>query len=116
MPLYCVTVRNICNERICLHCSFFTILISYLSHEEISVIQYSNSYLFFILKNDCSLPFSIYQVAVEIIGLVGYQRLSMQIIGALKSPINKKKPPMSWLDIKGLILELRSELGLMLPV
>ena len=40
----------------------------------------------------------------------------MQIIGALKSPINKKKLPMSWLDIKTLILELRSELGLMLLV
>jgi hypothetical protein len=52
------------------------------------------------------------QDAVEIIGLVGYQRLSMQIIGALKSPINKKKLPMPWVDIKTLILELRSELGL----
>ena len=52
------------------------------------------------------------QIAIEIIGLVGYQRLAMQIIGALKSPINKKKVPMTWIEIKALVIELRSELGL----
>eukprot|EP00596_Hydrurales_sp_CCMP1899_P000560 CAMPEP_0119046772 /NCGR_PEP_ID=MMETSP1177-20130426/48903_1 /TAXON_ID=2985 /ORGANISM="Ochromonas sp, Strain CCMP1899" /LENGTH=558 /DNA_ID=CAMNT_0007020425 /DNA_START=52 /DNA_END=1725 /DNA_ORIENTATION=+ len=36
------------------------------------------------------------EAAIEIIGLVGYQRLAMQIIGALNSPINKKKTPLSW--------------------
>ena len=116
MLLYCATVRSICNRRICFHCSFFIALISHHSHEEISDIQYSYSYLFFILKTTVLCLFFIYQVAVEIIGLVGHQRLSMQIIGALKSPINKKKLPMSWFDIKTLILELRSELGLMLLV
>lgn len=44
--------------------------------------------------------------------LIGYQRLAMQIIGALKSPINKKKTPMTWNEIKILIIEIRLELGL----
>jgi small GTP-binding protein len=52
------------------------------------------------------------EAAIEVIRLVGYQRLAMQIIGALKSPISKKKIPMSWLEIKTLIDELRNELGL----
>jgi hypothetical protein len=36
----------------------------------------------------------------------------MPIIGALKAPISKKKVPMSWIEIKSLIGELRTELGL----
>jgi small GTP-binding protein len=51
-------------------------------------------------------------VARELSGLVGYQRLALQIIGALKSPISKKKTPMSWLEIKEIVMELRVELGL----
>jgi small GTP-binding protein len=51
-------------------------------------------------------------IALEIIALVGYQRLAMQIIGALKSPISKKKVPMSWDEIRTLISDLRAELGL----
>ena len=44
--------------------------------------------------------------------LVGFQRLAMQIIGALKSPINKKKTPMEWNEINEILYELRLELGL----
>ena len=36
----------------------------------------------------------------------------MQIIGALKSPINKKKTPMEWNEITEILYELRLELGL----
>ena len=50
--------------------------------------------------------------AIEIIAMVGYQRLGMQIVGALKSPINKKKVPMSWEEIRAMIVEIRLELGL----
>ena len=50
--------------------------------------------------------------AVEIIAMVGYQRLAMQIVGALKAPINKKKTPMGWDEIREMIVELRIELGL----
>ena len=49
---------------------------------------------------------------MEIVALVGYQRLAMQIIGALKAPINKKKEPMGWNEIKILLVELWLELGL----
>ena len=51
-------------------------------------------------------------MAVEVVRLIGYQRLAMQIIGTLKVPINKKKVSMSWPEIKDLIIELRAELGL----
>jgi len=44
--------------------------------------------------------------------LVGFQRLALQMIGALNSPISKKKTPMSWEEIKHMIVELRGELGL----
>ena len=54
--------------------------------------------------------------AIEVLRLINYQRLSIQIIGALNSPISKKKLPMSWLEIKNLIIELRTELGLPLEV
>lgn len=51
-------------------------------------------------------------IAKELSGLVGYQRLALQIIGALKAPISKKKTPMSWEEIKEIVMELRIELGL----
>ena len=51
-------------------------------------------------------------VAVETARLVGYQRLALQIIGALKAPISKKKEPLSWDEISALVAELRVELGL----
>ena len=50
--------------------------------------------------------------AIVIANLVGYQRLALQIIGALFSPINKKKIPMSWPEIKEMVVELRADLGL----
>jgi len=43
---------------------------------------------------------------------VGYQRLALQMIGALNCPISKKKTLMSWEEIKHMIVELREELGL----
>ena len=51
-------------------------------------------------------------IAVSIAALAGYQRLALQIIGALKAPINKKKVAMSWEEIHALIVELRKELEL----
>lgn len=50
--------------------------------------------------------------AIEIVAMVGYQRLAMQIVGALKAPINKKKVAMEWHEIREMIAELRLELGL----
>jgi small GTP-binding protein len=43
---------------------------------------------------------------------VGYQRLALQIVGALKAPISKKKTPMSWENIILLVNDIRQELGL----
>jgi len=51
-------------------------------------------------------------IAKQIAALVGYQRLALQIIGALKAPISKKKTPMSWEEILSLVEELRQELQL----
>jgi ADP-ribosylation factor-like protein 13B len=51
-------------------------------------------------------------IACEVAGLIGYQRLALQMIGAMNVPINKKKVPMSWPEIKRLVLELRAELGI----
>lgn len=50
--------------------------------------------------------------AIEIAHLIGFQRLALQICGALFAPISKKKTPMSWAEIKELVVELRAELGL----
>jgi ADP-ribosylation factor-like protein 13B len=50
--------------------------------------------------------------AIEVVDLLGYQRLAMQMVGALHAPISKKKTPMSWADIKGMVVGLRRELGL----
>jgi ADP-ribosylation factor-like protein 13B len=51
--------------------------------------------------------------ALEICAMVGYQRLALQIVGGLHVPISKKKEPMSWQAIHDLIVEIRTELGLM---
>lgn len=51
-------------------------------------------------------------VAVQVAKLTGFSRLALQIVGALKAPISKKKTPMSWMDILTLVLELRAELKL----
>jgi hypothetical protein len=55
---------------------------------------------------------NLQDIAVDIAQLVGYQRLALQIIGALKAPISKKKVPMDWNSILTLVKELRVELGL----
>ena len=55
---------------------------------------------------------AIDQDAVIVAELVGYQRLALQIVGALYSPINKKKTPMAWSEIKEMVLEIRADLGL----
>ena len=38
--------------------------------------------------------------------------MAMQIVGALYTPISKKKTPMTWEEIRNLIEGLRAELGL----
>mmetsp|Transcript_9123 Transcript_9123/g.13736 ORF Transcript_9123/g.13736 Transcript_9123/m.13736 type:complete len:517 (+) Transcript_9123:96-1646(+) len=50
--------------------------------------------------------------ALEVAAMIGYQRLALQMVGALKAPISKKKTPMSWTDIRKIVKELRQELGL----
>ena len=50
--------------------------------------------------------------AVEVAELAGFQRLAIQMIGALNSPISKKKVPMSWFEIRSMLIEIRDELGL----
>ena len=52
------------------------------------------------------------ETAKQIATLIGYQRLALQLVGALKAPISKKKVAMSWEEIRDLVLELRSEIGL----
>jgi len=51
-------------------------------------------------------------LALKIAAAVGYQRLALQIIGAMKAPINKKKIAMTWEQIDKVVMALRSELGL----
>lgn len=51
--------------------------------------------------------------ALEICAMVGYQRLALQIVGSLKVPISKKKDPMSWEEIHALVVDIRTEVGLM---
>jgi small GTP-binding protein len=55
-------------------------------------------------------PTTVSSVAVKIAAMCGYQRLALQIVGALKSPISKKKVPMNWNEIFEVIQELRKEL------
>ena len=50
--------------------------------------------------------------AVTVAKFVGYQRLALQIVGALKAPINKKKVPLTWPAILDIVVELRNDLGL----
>lgn len=50
--------------------------------------------------------------AVECAELCGFQRLALQMIGALNAPISKKKTPMPWPEVKSLILGIREELGI----
>ena len=52
------------------------------------------------------------QIGRDIAAGVGYQRLALQLLGALKAPIKKGKEPMSWEEIHTLVMDLRSELGL----
>jgi hypothetical protein len=56
---------------------------------------------------------SLEPIAVGLCELCGLQRLALQIIGGLFCPVNKKKVPMSWIDIRALILDIRLELGLL---
>jgi small GTP-binding protein len=60
------------------------------------------------LAHETDLP----TIACNIAAKVGYQKLALQMIGALHAPISKKKQSMSWEDINILIDSLRSELGL----
>jgi small GTP-binding protein len=55
---------------------------------------------------------SLPPIALEVAALIGYQRLALQMVGALKAPISKKKTPMGWDEIKALVVGIRSELGL----
>lgn len=55
------------------------------------------------------------RLALEVAAMCGYQRLALQIVGSLKVPINKKKEAMSWEEIHSLIVDIRVELGLMMP-
>ncbi len=57
-------------------------------------------------------PAAMSSIGIKIAAMVGYQRLALQIVGALKSPISKKKVPMSWEEIFQVISELREELKL----
>lgn len=51
-------------------------------------------------------------IAREVANLIGNQRLALQMVGAMNVPISKKKAPLSWPEIKNLVVELRQELGL----
>jgi ADP-ribosylation factor-like protein 13B len=57
-------------------------------------------------------PSKLPKIALKIAKLVGYQRLALSIIGALKVPINKKKIAMEWNEIFELVFDARKELGL----
>lgn len=51
-------------------------------------------------------------LGVEVAAMIGYQKLALQMIGALICPISKKKKAMSWDECHALVVELRLELGL----
>jgi small GTP-binding protein len=55
-------------------------------------------------------PANLPPIAIKLAAMVGYQRLALQIVGALKSPISKKKVPMNWNEIYEVVHELRKEL------
>merc|ERR1711907_398338 len=50
--------------------------------------------------------------ALECAEMCGFQRLALQMIGALNAPISKKKSPMPWPEVKSLIVSIRDELGI----
>ena len=50
--------------------------------------------------------------AKECAEMCGFQRLALQMIGALNAPISKKKIPMSWPEVKSLLVGIREELGI----
>jgi len=52
-------------------------------------------------------------VAAEVAGLVGYQRLALQMIGAMRAPVSKKKEPMTWEGIRSYVWALRTDIGLL---
>jgi ADP-ribosylation factor-like protein 13B len=51
-------------------------------------------------------------LALQAAGGVGYQRLALQMLGALKAPIKKNKVPLTWQEIYDLVFGLREELCL----
>ena len=50
--------------------------------------------------------------ALEAARLVGYQRLALQMIGAMYCPVSKKKSSIPWTEIINLVKNIRFELGL----
>lgn len=58
---------------------------------------------------------NLHPLGVKIAGDLGNQRLALQMVGALKVPVNKKREPMSWEQIDELVTTLRTELGLNPP-
>ena len=57
-------------------------------------------------------PFMLDKYAKAAAALVGYQRLALQILGALFKPISKNRKAMTWRDILRLVKEIRAEIGL----
>ena len=52
------------------------------------------------------------EIATIIAEAVGYQKLALQMIGAMHCPISRKKVALGWEAIRELIDDIRSELGL----
>lgn len=53
------------------------------------------------------------ETAKEIARLVGYQKLALSMVGNMFAPVNrKKKTPLSWAEIKEVVLACRKELGI----
>ncbi|CAN0083149.1 unnamed protein product [Scytosiphon promiscuus] len=48
----------------------------------------------------------------EVAALVGYQKLALQMVGNMKSPISRKNRARSWEEIRRLVVGLRREVGL----
>nr|QXF29025.1 Arl13 [Vischeria sp. CAUP Q 202] len=51
-------------------------------------------------------------VAMAVAEAVGYQKLALQMVGAMRCPISKKKVPLQWDEIATVISDIRRELGL----
>jgi hypothetical protein len=49
-------------------------------------------------------------IAKELAEAVGYQKLALQMIGAMKCPISRKKQALSWEEIQAEVQALRAEL------